>query len=139
MPAIGLKSGGGVRTLRMSQLPESTSLPLFPDPAPAPVPTRGAAPNPAPQHIPHQPPRIPRWLVRAEMFLRILLKLYLGLAVCYAPWSKTFWDRNPLFMQFPSLSIYAASGAVRGIVSGIGLLTLWFTFQDAFRRGKNRD
>jgi hypothetical protein len=73
------------------------------------------------------------------MFLRILLKLYLGLAVCYAPWSKTFWDRNPLFMQFPSLSIYAASGAVRGIVSGIGLLTLWFTFQDAFRRGKNRD
>lgn len=57
--------------------------------------------------------------------------MYIGLAICYAPWSSMFWDQNPLFAQFPTLSIYAANGAVRGIVSGIGLLNLWIAFQDA--------
>jgi len=82
-----------------------------------------------------QPPqqRIPRWLVRFELFLRVMLRMYIGLAVCYAPWSPTFWDRNPIFVQFPTLSIYAANGAVRGIVSGLGLLNLWIALYEAFR------
>ncbi len=86
--------------------------------------------------MPH-PHRIPHWLVRAELFLRVLLRMYIGLAVCYAPWSSLFWDQNPLFLQFPTLGIYAANGAVRGIVSGLGLLNLWIAFHDAIRsRGK---
>jgi hypothetical protein len=90
--------------------------------------------QPAPQQPPHHTPqRIPRWLVRAELFLRVLLRMYIGLAVCYVPWSKMFWDQNPLFVQFPTLSIYAANGAVRGLVSGLGLLNLWIAFQDALR------
>jgi hypothetical protein len=44
-----------------------------------------------------------------------------------------FWDQNPLFAQFPQLSIYAANGAVRGLISGLGLLNLWIAFQDAIR------
>lgn len=79
------------------------------------------------------PHRIPRWLVRMELFLRVMLRMYVGLAVCYAPWSHLFWDQNPVFVQFPTLSIYAANGAVRGIVSGLGLLNLWFAIQDALR------
>ena len=67
------------------------------------------------------------------MFLRVLLRMYIGLAVCYAPWSPMFWDQNPLFAQFPQLSIYAANGAVRGLISGLGLLNLWIAFQDAIR------
>jgi hypothetical protein len=78
--------------------------------------------------------RIPRWLERSELFLRVLLRIYIGLAVCYAPWSRTFWDQNPLFVQFPTLSIYAANGSVRGLVSGLGLLNVWIAFYDAFRR-----
>jgi hypothetical protein len=102
------------------------------------MPTSASGPvpeiRPAQQQPPHHAPqRIPRWLVRAELFLRVLLRMYIGLAVCYAPWSKMFWDRNPLFMQFPTLSIYAANGAVRGLVSGLGLLNLWIAFQDALR------
>jgi hypothetical protein len=90
--------------------------------------------RPAQQQSPHHAPqRIPRWLVRAELFLRVLLRMYIGLAVCYAPWSRMFWDQNPLFVQFPTLSIYAANGAVRGLVSGLGLLNLWIAFQDALR------
>jgi hypothetical protein len=77
--------------------------------------------------------RIPHWLVRTELYLRVLLRMYIGLAICYAPWSQLFWDQNPMFVQFPTLSIYAANGAVRGIISGLGLLNIWIALQDAIR------
>lgn len=118
----------------MSQQPEliSPSLPA----SPAPEPGNASSVPPAPPS-PAPPQRIPRWLVRAELFLRVLLRMYIGLAVFYAPWSSLFWDQNPLFVQYPTLSIFAANGAVRGIVSGLGLLNLWIAFQDAIRfRGR---
>jgi len=89
---------------------------------------------PAPQAGNPAPQRIPRWLERVETFLRVMLRMYIGLAVCYAPWSHAFWDQNPLFVRFPTLSIYAANGAVRGIVSGLGLLNLWIAFHEVIRR-----
>lgn len=79
-------------------------------------------------------PRIPRWLERGELFLRVIIRMYIGLAVCYAPWSHMFWDQNPLFARFPTLSIYAANGAVRGLVSGLGLLNLWIALRDVVHR-----
>ena len=81
----------------------------------------------------HPQQGIPRWLERVELFLRVMLRMYIGLAVCYAPWSHTFWDQNPIFLQFPTLGHIATTGAVRGIVSGLGLLNLWIAFQDAIR------
>lgn len=63
-----------------------------------------------------------------------MLRMYVGLAVCYAPWSRTFWDQNPLFLQFPNLAVYAANGAVRGLVSGLGLLNLWIAFRIVLQR-----
>jgi hypothetical protein len=138
----------------MPQQPELTSHSLTASPAPTPEPVAGTVPGleigpevraafvpisdgdsgepirnlekPAPQ-------RIPRWLERSELFLRVVLRMYIGVAVCYAPWSRLFWDQNPLFVQYPTLSIYAANGAVRGIISGLGLLNLWIAFHDAFR------
>lgn len=77
--------------------------------------------------------RIPHWLVRTELYLRVLLRMYIGLAICYAPWSQLFWDQNPIFVQYPTLAIYAANGAVRGIISGLGLLNIWIALQDAIR------
>jgi len=62
-----------------------------------------------------------------------MLRIYIGIAICYVPWSRTFWDQNPLFLDFPALGTLAASGAVRGIISGLGLLNLWIAFQDAIR------
>ncbi len=119
----------------MSQQPESTTSSFAANPAPlestaGPVPARAHAARMTGAPVTQ---RIPRWLVRIELFLRVMLRIYIGLAVCYAPWSRMFWDQNPLFVQFPTLSIYAANGAVRGIVSGLGLLNLWIAFQDAVR------
>lgn len=113
---------------RMSQQPESNSSSVASSvpsqPGRQPVPIAGQAPPPQ---------RIPRWLVRMELFLRVMLRMYIGLAICYAPWSHTFWDQNPLFAQFPTLSVYAANGAVRGMITGLGVLNLWFAFHDAVR------
>ena len=133
---------GGVRTSRrMSQEPERTLFPLAPDPASTPASAPGHVPSTAStsrltpqQGSKHAPQRIPPWLERAELFLRVLLRMYIGLAICYVPWSRMFWDQNPLFVEFPTLGIYAASGIARGLVSGLGLLNLWIAFHDAFRR-----
>jgi hypothetical protein len=62
-----------------------------------------------------------------------MLRMYLGLALCYVPWSRVFWDRNPLFLQFPALAVFTASGTVRGVVSGLGFLNLWFALNEAFQ------
>lgn len=119
----------------MSQQPDliSPTLPASPAPESRTVPGDPSVPTSGSQVASHPPQRIPRWLERAELFLRVLLRMYIGLAVCYAPWSPLFWDQNPLFVQFPTLSIYAANGAVRGLISGLGLLNLWIAFQDAIR------
>ena len=137
------ESGKAVRNQRMPQQPESISSPLPASPAPLPGPelVTGADAGPGSQAGVIAVPgrrgahKIPRWLERGELFLRVLLRMYIGVAVCYAPWSRIFWDRNPLFVQFPTLSIYAANGAVRGLISGLGLLNLWIALQDAKRHG----
>lgn len=136
----------------MSQSPEQTTLSFTTSQAPAPGSESGLAPEalPATPLSRHAPQRIPRWLVRGELFLRVFLRVYIGLAVCYAPWSgqiaaafpdvliylpwsRVLWDHNPLFLYFPTLGFYAANGAMRGLVSGLGLLNLWFAFHDALR------
>lgn len=61
----------------------------------------------------------------------------------FAPWAgqlfwffprlQYVWDQNPLIQYFPLVAHYAAFGAVRGIVSGLGILNLWFALLDALR------
>jgi hypothetical protein len=117
----------------MSQQPVQTTLPLAPNPASEPESASSSVPEfqAAKRPSRHATQRIPRWLVRAELSLRVLLRLYIGLAICYAPWSRMFWEMNPLFLHFPALGSFAAHGAVRGVVSGLGLLNLWIAFHDA--------
>jgi hypothetical protein len=120
----------------MSNQPEFTSPSIAPNPAPAPGTLMSSSTDPSVVQDPkfdHPPQRIPHWLVRTELYLRVLLRMYIGLAICYAPWSQLFWDQNPIFVQFPTLAIYAANGGVRGVISGLGLLNIWIAVQDAIR------
>jgi len=120
----------------MSHQPEFTSPSMPATPAAPQGEMQSSAENSQfeePLSVDPSPERIPHWLVRTELYLRVLLRMYIGLAICYAPWSQLFWDQNPLFVQFPTLSIYAAHGAVRGIISGLGLLNIWIALQDAIR------
>ncbi len=138
-------SGTAYRSKRMQQQPESSSSTLTVSPAPLPGTASDTAPGSAsaPQTDVHPPHQAPRWLESLELFVRVMLRMYIGLALCYAPWSgqvlrflpwsHTLWDQNPLWELFPPLADIAANGAVRGIVSGLGLLNLWIAFHDAIR------
>lgn len=156
-------SGGDVRILRMPQQPESSSPQLAANPAPLSGSAEGSVSNSAPRTTQRPlplsslppallaarlddpkgsktPQRLPRWLVRSELFLRVVLQVYFGLFICYAPWSgqvltslpwsRVLWEQNPLFDHFATLGTVAGNGAVRGVVSGLGLLILLFAFQN---------
>ncbi len=78
-----------------------------------------------------EPRRIPHWLHQSERFLRVIVRMYLGLLVCLAPWFPAAWDNNPLFSGSPSLVAFVAQGWVRGLVSGLGLLNLYIALRNA--------
>ncbi len=92
-------------------------------------------PNPSAPAVP--PPaasqRIPHWLHQSERFLRVIVRMYLGLLVCLAPWFPAAWDNNPLFAGSASLVAFVTQGWVRGLVSGLGLLNLYIALRDAMR------
>ena len=85
------------------------------------------------------PQRIPYWLQQAERFLRVIVRMYLGLLVCCAPWYPPAWDNNPLFASSPWLTAFVTHGAVRGIVSGLGILNLWIAVRVALRSTADPD
>jgi hypothetical protein len=87
------------------------------------------APKPAPQLLVKQQ-RTPVWLRRVDLFLRVIVRLYLGLLVVALPWTH-LWDENHLFSLVPQIAWLSANGVVRGVVSGLGLLNIWIAVSDA--------
>ena len=85
------------------------------------------------------PQRIPYWLRQAERFLWVIVCIYVGLLVCIFPWYPPWWDNNPLFSQSPWLMHFITNGAVRGLVSGLGLLNLWIALGDVLHPGGDPD
>jgi hypothetical protein len=84
-----------------------------------------------------KPPRhSPRWLQRLDLFVRVIVRLYLGLVIVVLPWMH-FWDDNRLFALVPYLTPLLLNGVARGIVSGLGLLNIWIAVHDAihYREG----
>jgi hypothetical protein len=88
------------------------------------LPPPPTAPPPAPSQ------RLPYWVQQTERFLRVIVRIYIGLCVCFVPWIPFAWDANPLFSQSPWLMNFITYGAVRGVVSGLGLLNLWIALRD---------
>ena len=124
----------------MRQQPEPSSSMLAVSLAPMSGPASDPAPDPASasENSVRPPHQVPRWLVRVESFLWVVVRLCIGLFLVYAPWVSALWDQNPLFrpifLEYPKLANIASTGAVRGLVTGLGLLNLWFVFYDAIRR-----
>jgi hypothetical protein len=107
--------------------------------------------GPGPAGGPLRPQRLPGWLEATELFLRLFLQICLGLFFCFMPWLsnlpdfppwswfRPLWDQNPLFLKFPALSVIAANGAVRGMLTGLGILNILFAFHDAIRHGTDKE
>jgi hypothetical protein len=72
-------------------------------------------------------PRSAIWLRRLDLVLRVVVHLNLGLLLLALPWMH-FWD---FFTAYARLGAFGESGAVRGLVSGLGLLNIWIAFSDA--------
>jgi len=67
----------------------------------------------------------PVWLQRLSLFVLVLFCVYLGVLVAIIPWWTRVWDHNLLIVSHPWLSSILHNGAVRGIISGLGLLDIW--------------
>ena len=80
---------------------------------------------------PPRPSRVPLWLRRVELYLYVIIRIYIGIIVLVLPWYAPLWADNQLLNHFPRLAAFLMYGAVRGMVSGLGLLNLWIAVMEA--------
>jgi hypothetical protein len=101
---------------------------LFPNPEPgaAHAPTPGTAPS-------NESTRrsTPVWLQRLSLFVLVLFCVYLGVLVMVLPWWTRIWDQNMFIQARPRLAAVLYNGAVRGMISGLGLLDIWIGISEA--------
>ena len=80
-----------------------------------------------------EPPRSRRpniWLLRVRALLFVTLCATFGVLLLILPWTPK-WTDNPLLLSFPQLRAIVASGFVRGLSTGLGVLDLWLGFWEA--------
>ena len=99
---------------------------LFPEPEPAvlrsaPIDATDAGSGPG----------APVWLQRLSLFILVLFCIYLGVLVAVLPWWTRVWDHNMFLAARPRLAGVLHNGAVRGIISGMGLLDIWIGISEA--------
>ena len=99
---------------------------LFPEPEPVP-----AASPAALKDAPAESPGAPVWLQRLSLFVLVLFCIYLGVLVAVLPWWTRVWDHNMFLLARPTLAAVLHNGAVRGIISGLGLLDIWIGISEA--------
>lgn len=73
----------------------------------------------------------PIWLQRLSLFVLVLFCVYLGVLVAILPWWKRMWDQNLWIQSRPALAAVLDNGAVRGLISGLGLLDIWIGVSEA--------
>ena len=97
---------------------------LFPNPEPVvqPAPENSGAPTRR---------TAPVWLQRLSLCVLVLFCVYLGILVMVLPWWTRIWDRNMFILARPWLADILHNGAVRGIISGLGLLDIWIGISEA--------
>ncbi len=70
------------------------------------------------------------WLHRITMLLFVFVCAVVGVLLILLPW-RPEWTDNYLLLSSPGLRAFVASGFVRGICSGLGVLDLWVGFWEA--------
>jgi len=67
----------------------------------------------------------PIWLQRLSLIVQVMFCVYLGILLVILPWWPHLLDSNELISSAPTLHRFLSFGAVRGIISGIGLIDIW--------------
>lgn len=73
----------------------------------------------------------PVWLQRLSLIVLVLFCVYLGILVAVLPWWPRIWDQNSWIQARPGLAAILHHGAVRGLISGLGLLDIWIGISEA--------
>jgi hypothetical protein len=110
--------------------------PLAPS-GPPPLPSAEAAPPQAAAE-PEPGAVAPIWLQRTSLFVLVLFCVYLGVLVMILPWWKKVWDHNLFIQSRPALAAVLRNGAVRGLISGLGLLDIWIGVSEAIHYREHR-
>lgn len=98
-------------------------------------------PNPAISPDAIAPPRdssFQLWLRRLWVLLFVFVCATTGVLLLILPW-RPEWTDNSLFFTFPALRGVMASGFVRGLCTGLGVLDIWIGFSEAihYHEGKH--
>ncbi|HUD22001.1 MAG TPA: hypothetical protein VMQ60_04090 [Acidobacteriaceae bacterium] len=101
-----------------------------------PTPGEAAPPQAAPQ--PEKGAVAPIWLQRTSLFVLVLFCVYLGVLVTILPWWTKVWDHNLFIQSHPALAAVLRNGAVRGLISGVGLLDIWIGVSEAIHYRDHR-
>ena len=81
----------------------------------------------------------PVWLQRLSLLVLVLFCVYLGVLVMVLPWWSRIWDHNAFIQARPTLRTILHNGAVRGLISGLGLLDIWIGISEAVHYRDFRD
>ncbi len=81
----------------------------------------------------------PVWLQRLSLLVLVLFCVYLGVLVMVLPWWSRIWDHNAFIQARPTLRTLLHNGAVRGLISGLGLLDIWIGISEAVHYRDFRD
>jgi hypothetical protein len=73
----------------------------------------------------------PVWLQRLSLFVLVLFCVYLGVLMMVLPWWTRVWDHNALILAHPPIAAFLQNGAVRGVITGLGLLDIWIGISEA--------
>ncbi|NUQ28045.1 MAG: hypothetical protein HOQ35_05970 [Acidobacteriaceae bacterium] len=75
----------------------------------------------------------PVWLQRISLFILVLFCVYLGVLVTVLPWWARVWDHNNLFNAYPAIGAILRNGAIKGLISGLGLLDIWIGISEVIQ------
>lgn len=97
--------------------PSETSVPAVP------VPVSASRPSPSVARV---------WLRRIGVLLFVFFCATLGVMLMILPW-RPEWSDNPLLLPYPTLRAIVASGFVRGVSTGLGVINVWIGFWEAIQ------
>jgi len=78
----------------------------------------------------HVPSHRRIWAHRILILLLVFLCAVVGVLLVILPW-RPEWTDNYFLLGFPAMRALVASGFVRGVCSGLGVLNIWIGFWEA--------
>lgn len=80
---------------------------------------------------------MPLWMRRLFLVIYVLFCIEVGGVLFFLPWMP-LWLNNNLLAHWPTLRHVLSYGFVRGAISGLGLLDIWFGLAEAINYRERR-